>query len=97
MSLQDVDGVFLHVPTSSEMLKATTMLRDHEASVPSLMTGSSCTPLEPSDGETSSIVPGSLVFQGKEEFSTQEENLEKVVRLNYKRQKQSFKNPRMKL
>ena len=63
------------------MLKATTKLSDHEASVPSLMTGSSCTPLAPSDGETSSVVPDSLVFQGKEEFSTQEENLEKVVRL----------------
>ena len=57
------------------------MLSDHEASVPSLLTGSSHTSPAPSDGETSSVVPDSLVFQGKEEFNTEQENLKKVVRL----------------
>ena len=78
LSLQDVDGVFLQVPTSKDMLKTTTFLSDREASVPSLMTGSLRTS---SDGETSSVVFDTLLFQEEGEFRVEEENMEKVLKL----------------
>ena len=53
LSSQDVDGVFLHAPITSDMLR-TTLLSNHEETVPSLMTGSLHTSPAPSDSETAS-------------------------------------------
>ena len=81
LSLQDVDGVFLQIPTSKDMLKTTTFLSDHGASVSSLMSGSSRTSPTPSDGETSSVVFDTLLCQEEGEFKVEEENMEKVLKL----------------
>ena len=81
LSLQDVDGVFLHVPASSDILKTTMLLSDREASVPSLMTGSSRTSPAPSDSENDTIVSDALLLQEDEGFSLEEGNLEKVLKL----------------
>ena len=81
LSLQDVNGVFLCVPTSIDMLKITTLLNDRGASVPSLMTGSSCTSPVLSDSETSDVALDTLPYQEEEIFSVEEENLEKVLKL----------------
>ena len=94
LSLQDVNGAFLGVPTSIDMLKMTTLLSGHGASVTSLMTGSSCASPAPIDGETSDVVLDTLLHQV---FSVEEENLEKVLKLMHKSQKQNFKSLRVKL
>ena len=56
-----------------QMLKETTLLTDCGTSVPSLITGSSCTSPALSGGETSNVVFNTLLYQ-EEEHS--EENLE---------------------
>ena len=56
LSLQDVDGVFLQVPTLTVTQRTTiNFLSDQEGSVPSLMTGSSRSSPAPSDGETDNL------------------------------------------
>jgi len=81
LSLQGVNGVFLCVSTLIDMLKMTTLLSDRWASVPSLMTGSSCALPAPSDGETSNVALDTLLYQEEGVFSVEEENLEKVLKL----------------
>ena len=54
LSLQDVDGVFLHVPITSDMLRTVTLLSDHEGYVPSLITGSLHTSPAPETGNVAS-------------------------------------------
>jgi len=84
-----VDGVFICVITSIDMLKTTTLLGGHGASVPSLMIGSSPAP------ETNDVIFDTLLYQQEGVFSTEEENFEKVSSLcsgNYKSQKQNFKS-----
>jgi len=80
LSLQDVDGVFLHVPTSRDIVKRKTLLSDHGASISSLIMGS--LPISPasSDDETSNVVFDTLLYQEEGEFSMGEENLENILK-----------------
>jgi len=62
-------------------VKTKTLLSDCGASVPSLITGSSCTSPAPCDGETSDVAFDTLLYQEEEVFSVEDENLEKGLKL----------------
>ena len=83
LSLQDMDGVFLHfvLPSEVSSLSVSPMLGDREMSVPSLMTGSSRTSPTPSDNEAGEVLSDVLAVQGKEEFAAEEEQVEGVLKL----------------
>ena len=75
LSLQDMDGVFLHfiVPGEVSSLSVSPILGDCEMSVPSLMTRSSRTSPAPNDGEAGEVLTDLLARKGKEEIAAEGE------------------------
>ena len=62
LSLQDMDGVFLRLPTPKKASLRTPPLLDRESSVPSLMSGSSRTSPVSSVGEAGEVISENFVF-----------------------------------
>ena len=81
LSLQDMDGVFLHFIVQGEVssLSVSPIFGDREMSVPSLMTGSSRTSPAPNNGEAGEVLTDVLARKGKEEIAAEGKSRERML------------------